>query len=160
APGTELSQVGLAEALGISTTPLREALRRLEAEGFVEQRSRRRPRVPAFDPADLDAVYANRILLESLAISPPVPRMTSDDVAGRYEDLAAMETARGETWDAAPARFHTRLVAANPAPMRAQIAALMVRADRYRRMSVNAGGRAQGAKEHEAIVAAVERRDA
>jgi DNA-binding GntR family transcriptional regulator len=167
APGTELSQVGLAETLGISTTPLREALRQLEAEGLVEQRRNRRPRVPPFDPLDLDAVYSNRVLLESLAVSLAVPRMTGDDHAELHAELDAMDAARaagdGDAWDAAHSRFHARLVAANSAPMRVQIASLMARSDRYRRMSVRAdttGGRETGAEEHLAIVAAAERGDA
>ena len=64
-PGAELSQVKLAEITGVSTTPVREALRQLEVEGLVESRRNRRPRVPSFDPEDLDAVYASRILLEA-----------------------------------------------------------------------------------------------
>ena len=56
-PGTQLSQVELARRLGLSTTPVREALRQLEAEGLVESRRNLRPRVPVFDPTDLDAVY-------------------------------------------------------------------------------------------------------
>ncbi|MEA2631083.1 MAG: hypothetical protein QOE66_1302, partial [Chloroflexota bacterium] len=52
-PGSELSQVKLAEMTGVSTTPVREALRQLEVEGLVEARHNRRPRVPAFDPDDL-----------------------------------------------------------------------------------------------------------
>lgn len=55
-PGTYLSQVKLAAALGVSTTPLREALRQLEAEGLVESRRNRRPRVPPFNPRDLEGV--------------------------------------------------------------------------------------------------------
>jgi DNA-binding GntR family transcriptional regulator len=164
APGTELSQVGLAQELGISTTPLREALNQLEAEGLVEQRRNRRPRVPPFDPADLDAVYSNRVLLESLAIALAVPRMTADDHAALYTDLAAMDAATaagaGAAWDEVHSRFHARLVAQNNAPMRTQIASLASRSDRYRRMSVRAdtaGGRQTGAEEHAAIVAAAER---
>ena len=167
APGTELSQVGLAETLGISTTPLREALAQLEAEGLVEQRRNRRPRVPPFDPLDLDAVYSNRVLLESLAIALAVPRMTADDHLALHADLDAMDAARAgddsDAWDTAHGAFHARLVAANPAPMRLQIASLMSRSDRYRRMSVRsdtAGGRETGAEEHAAIVAAAVAGDA
>lgn len=65
-PGTALSQVELAGRIGVSTTPLREALRQLEAEGLVEPRRNRRPRVPPFDPDDVVSVYCGRVLLESL----------------------------------------------------------------------------------------------
>jgi DNA-binding GntR family transcriptional regulator len=163
APGTELSQVGLAEKLGVSTTPLREALGRLEAEGLVESRRNRRPRVPSFDPADLDSVYCHRVLLEALAISLTVPLMTGEDHAGLRRELAAMRSAQtADAWDAAHARFHLALVSRCPAPLRDQIAGLMARGDRYRRMSVSSddsAGRRMGDEEHEAIVDACEARD-
>jgi DNA-binding GntR family transcriptional regulator len=161
APGTELSQVDLARTIGTSTTPLREALRRLEAEGLVEQRRNRRPRVPPFDPDDLDAVYSNRILLESLGIALAVPHMTAADIAALRADLARMRSAAAappaDDWDPAHAAFHDRLVDRCTGPLRGQIAGLMARSDRYRRLAVlgdEPGGRRVGQAEHEAIVAA------
>jgi DNA-binding GntR family transcriptional regulator len=164
APGTELSQVQLARTIGVSTTPLREALRRLEAEGLVESRRNRRPRVPAFDPDDVDALYCNRVLLESLAISLAVPLMTDDDIAAVDVQLAAMRAAGDPAaWDAAHAAFHAGLVAPCSAPLRREVAKLMARGDRYRRMSVlgdEPAGRAAGDAEHEAILEACRARDA
>src|SRR5580693_10243624 len=80
APGSELSQVELARRTGVSTTPLREALRRLEAEGLVESRRNRRPRVRPFDCEDLDSVYAARVLLEPPALRITVPRLGAGDL--------------------------------------------------------------------------------
>ena len=68
-PGTKLSQVSLAEQLGISRTPLREVLRMLQEEGLVEIEPNQRTRVSGLDPQELDDVYASRILLETLALS-------------------------------------------------------------------------------------------
>ncbi len=61
-PGTLLSQVEVAEALGVSRTPLREALRMLQEEGLIEAERNQRARIPSFDPQVLDALYASRIL--------------------------------------------------------------------------------------------------
>ena len=83
APGSELSQVELARRLGVSTTPLREALRRLEAEGLVDSRRNRRPRVRAFDVEELDSIYAARVLLEWLAVRLTVPLMDARITARR-----------------------------------------------------------------------------
>ncbi len=165
-PGTELSQVQLARELGVSTTPLREALRRLEAEELVEARRNRRPRVPVLDVTDVDTIYCSRVLVESLAISLAVPGMAADDIEALRADLAEMDVAARDNdragWDTAHVRFHMRLVSGSSEPMRRQLASLMARSDRYRRMSVAAdaaGGRATGAAEHAAIVAACEEGD-
>jgi DNA-binding GntR family transcriptional regulator len=161
APGAELSQVGLAEAIGVSTTPLREALRQLEAEGLVESRRNRRPRVPPFDPADLEAVYCNRVLLESVGLALAVPLLVEDDLSALRGHLLAMRAATDPLdWDTAHAAFHLGLVAPSSPPLRRELAGLMARSDRYRRMSVRADdsqGRRLGDEEHEAILEACAR---
>jgi DNA-binding GntR family transcriptional regulator len=167
APGTELSQVQLARELGVSTTPLREALRRLEAEDLVEARRNRRPRVPLFDVTDVDTLYCSRVLLESLGVSLSVPDMTAEQIATLHETLAEMAAAAKRNdhagWDVLHTGFHMGLVAGCSEPMHRQIASLMARSDRYRRMSIAAtdaaGGRATGAAEHAAILAACEASD-
>src|SRR3954453_20031039 len=78
-PGTPISQVRLARELGVSATPLREAMRLLQAEGLLVAEHNRRSRVAPMDPKDIDAVYASRILIEALAIRLAVPRMSEDD---------------------------------------------------------------------------------
>jgi DNA-binding GntR family transcriptional regulator len=165
-PGAELSQVALAGMIGVSTTPVREALRQLEAEGLVESRRNRRPRVTAFDPGDLDAVYCSRVLLESTALSITVPAMTATDLDAIEADLDAMRAAgAGEdlaAWDEAHSSFHNRLVADCGPALRRQIRLTMSRADRYRRMSVlgeRPYGWALGESEHAAIFHACEQHD-
>ncbi|HEX3737362.1 MAG TPA: GntR family transcriptional regulator [Solirubrobacterales bacterium] len=161
APGTELSQVKLAEMTGVSTTPVREALRRLEVEGLVESRHNRRPRVLAFDPEDLDAVYCSRILLEATAISISVPQMSEVHLGAVTEDLDAMRQAGGvediDAWELSHASFHTRLIDGCGPVLRRQIRLMMSRAYRYRRMSVlgeRPYGWATGEIEHESILTA------
>ena len=56
APGTVLSQVRVARELGVSTTPLREAMRLLQAEGLLVAEHNRRARVASLEPEDIDAV--------------------------------------------------------------------------------------------------------
>jgi DNA-binding GntR family transcriptional regulator len=173
APGSQLSQVELAKRTGMSTTPLREALRRLEAEGLVESRPNRRPRVRPFACDDLDSVYAARVMLEPLALRMTVGRRCPEDAAALREALARMRRAvspdredvslwERSAWEQAHNDFHLRLIAAAPAPLRDHIETLIARADRYRRISVredSPAGRATGDGEHEAILVALEAGD-
>ena len=73
APGAVMSQVALAEELGISRTPLREALRMLQSEGLVEGEPNRRVRVAPMTARDLEEVCVMRVTLEAEALRLSVP---------------------------------------------------------------------------------------
>jgi DNA-binding transcriptional MocR family regulator len=83
-----INQVELAAELGISRTPLREALRMLKEEGFVEAEPNRRSRVASFNGAEMDAIYGTRLLLEALAMRLTLPALAPEAVerAGRLLD--------------------------------------------------------------------------
>ena len=68
APGDRLHEPPLAERLGISRPPLREALRMLESEGLLEQQPRRGYRVVVMTEADIEEIYTLRRALETLAL--------------------------------------------------------------------------------------------
>lgn len=163
APGSGLTQVGLAQEIGVSTTPVREALRLLEAEGLLESQDNGRPRVPSFDPADLDVVYCNRVLLESLGIALSAPRLSSEQLSATGVHLQAMRDAEEPAvWDAAHASFHLGLMAGNAPALQQEIARRVTRSDLYRRMSVRVDdrdGRRVGDEEHAAILAACQAGD-
>lgn len=165
APGTVLSQVKLARELGVSTTPLREAMRLLQAEGLLTAEHNRRSRVAPLDPKDIDAVYASRILSEALAIRLTVPRMAPADFISLRDDLEAMRAAGDakdlRSWEPAHRDFHRRLVNGSDA-MERIIDPMFDRSERYRRSSLF-GSPARtwelGNDEHEAIVKACEAHD-
>lgn len=114
APGEELSQVRLAQGLGVSRTPLREAFRLLQREGLVEASPNRSYRVTSFSPRDLEELYVTLLPLEALAIRLTIPRLDSADVAAMEGDLAQMahyaELHDVEGWEAPHRDFHRRLV--------------------------------------------------
>jgi DNA-binding GntR family transcriptional regulator len=62
--GARIHQEDLAEDLGVSRTPVREALRRLAAEGLVEMRTNRGARVADVGLADMRAAYQARLVIE------------------------------------------------------------------------------------------------
>ena len=127
APGTKLSQVGLAEQLGVSRTPLREVLRMLQEEGLVETEPNQRTRVAGVAPAQLDDTYATRILVETLALS-----LTLDSFGAAQADeaerlLAAMHEASASgdlpAWFRDHTAFHRLLTAGGGPSLQRQLRA-------------------------------------
>src|SRR5438876_1437057 len=114
-PGVVISQVELARSLGVSRTPLREALRMLQEEGLIEAEPNRRARVTRFDPSDLDTVYGCRVMLESLGCVLTIRSFADDEVSRLGAALEAMaehaETEAVDGWQAAHRDFHRLLVA-------------------------------------------------
>lgn len=112
---TALSQVQLARQLGLSRTPLREALRLLEHEGLARVEVNKKVTVANVSPEDLDALYALRIQQESLAIFAAVRAFDPENIQRASEHLAAMEDAAGahdyERWTEHHRVFHMSLVA-------------------------------------------------
>jgi DNA-binding GntR family transcriptional regulator len=166
APGAVVSQVQLARELGVSRTPLREAVRMLQREGLVAGVANRMVRVAPFSIQDVEELYAVRIANEALAIRLTVPTMTADDDAQlerALRDMAqAAEASDTDVWERHHRGFHTLLVSGGGTRLRALLSELYDHAERYRRLYITSEPRAMsiGASEHEAIVAACHARDA
>lgn len=109
-PGTRLLQNELAEHFKISTTPVREALRQLTAEGLLHGDAHRGVRVHATTLEDLDQIYELRMPLESLEMTYTVPNATPDDLRQLAELLSVMERETDTSaWLMLNAAFHERL---------------------------------------------------
>ena len=78
-PGERLMEIALAERLGVSRTPIREAMRKLELEGLVVMIPRRGAQVANITEKDLNDVLEVRIVLENMAIEKACARMTEED---------------------------------------------------------------------------------
>ncbi len=85
-PGEWIRQEEVAERLGSSRLPVREALRILAAEGLVEHERHRGARVPTLTAHEVDVLYRMREQLEQLAIAESIPRLTEADVV-RLEEV-------------------------------------------------------------------------
>ena len=87
--GDAISQLELTRMFGVSRTPIREALRRLQAEGLLDAERNHRMRVTVVTPGELDAIYSTRIFLESMGVALSLPHMSSADL----EELQAASRA-------------------------------------------------------------------
>ena len=79
-PGEWIRQEEVAERLGSSRLPVREALRILEAEGLTEHERHKGARVPSLTMHEVDVVYRMREQLEQLAIAESIPHLDLDDL--------------------------------------------------------------------------------
>ena len=86
-PGERLMEIALAEKLGVSRTPIREAMRKLELEGLVVMIPRRGAQVANITEKDLNDVL--EVALENVAIEKACTRMSEEDMGRLW--LAAKE---------------------------------------------------------------------
>jgi DNA-binding GntR family transcriptional regulator len=85
-PGERVRQEDVAQQLGASRIPVREALRMLEAEGLVEHEANKGARVPRLSGHEVDVMYRMRERLEPLAIAESIPNLDDADLR-RLEEL-------------------------------------------------------------------------
>jgi DNA-binding GntR family transcriptional regulator len=88
-PGSFIDETGVAAQLGVSKTPVREALARLAGEGFIESDSGRRSRVTELSLDSIREVYEIRIMLECASLRKVGPTLTDED----FDLLAGFATA-------------------------------------------------------------------
>jgi DNA-binding GntR family transcriptional regulator len=114
-PDARLHQEDLSRELGVSRTPVREALGRLAAEGLVELLPNRGARVAEVGLADMEAAYQARLIVEPPAAALAAQHAGAEDVAAMREAIAAHRAHVGEVTAAFTANraFHLALIAAS-----------------------------------------------
>jgi DNA-binding GntR family transcriptional regulator len=110
-PGTRLLLNQLAQQLGLSLTPVREAIQQLEAEGFVELQNHKGGVVLGLDNEDLLELYAMRAGVEGLAARIGAPKLTADDLRALQNALRELQQSTGPLEQRIPLdmAFHTIL---------------------------------------------------
>lgn len=118
-PGDRFTEAEIAERTGASRTPVRQALFRLESEGFLDVNFRSGWEVRPLDFAQLDALYELRILLEQASVR-RMSKLTAEELDGVLSPLEAtwrvksadrsVEAVQVAIWDE---DFHCALVAAS-----------------------------------------------
>lgn len=165
APGSPVRQESVADRLGVSRVPVREALKVLEGEGAVVHEPHKGYVVAELSVEDLVEVYRLRELLEAEAIRVAVPRLTDADVeaivmsarevdaAGRAGDTARMTESNRE--------FHFLLFDAAGMPRLSRtLRQLWDATDVYRAVYFSGGAnRTRVRNDHAELVAALRARD-
>jgi len=165
-PGAELSEVGLARELGTSRGPLREALGRLASEGLVTITPRRGAVVTQLSREEFIDAYQVREALETLAVRLAVPLMSDAEVAHLRElcelmDRAARDDEVHVFFDTNNS-FHEALVRGSRNQKLHEVHRMLVgQMVPYLPRSLELRGNLQqSVAEHQAILAAIEERDA
>lgn len=106
-PGERLRQDHVAEEFGASHVPVREAFRRLEAQGLAVSEPRRGVRVASFDLKEVREVAEMRAALEVLALRHAIPHLTPAILDRAEAATVAAERSRDvRSWEAANRAFH------------------------------------------------------
>lgn len=160
AEGEPLRQDALAEDLGVSRIPIREALRQLEAEGLVTFNPHRGAIVSSLSLSEIEEVFEIRSTVEPDLLRRALPRLTeyqldlADDVLDRYAQ--ALRSGDVAMWGELNWQFHSTLYAPAERPVTMGIVQrLHQQSDRYLRMQLAlTHGETRANDEHRAIAAA------
>ncbi|MGY3691709.1 DNA-binding GntR family transcriptional regulator [Bradyrhizobium sp. USDA 3240] len=115
-PGVVLRQEELAQRLGASRVPLREAMTRLEVEGLVVLRPRRGYAVLSLDRSEIQEIFELRAAVEEHLAGVAAKTRTDEDVLAvsqalaRMERISARSPSRTDKWLDANSEFHTLLL--------------------------------------------------
>lgn len=94
-PGERLMEIKLADRLGVSRTPIREAIRKLELEGLVVMVPRKGAAVANITEKDTKDVLEVRRTLEMFAVEVACDRITQEKIVGLKQAAKAFEAAKG-----------------------------------------------------------------
>jgi DNA-binding GntR family transcriptional regulator len=164
-PGQRVNQEDLAERLGLSVAPVREALRALEQEGQVTYLPRRGYFVTELRIEDIREIYALRRVLEERAIRTALPEF-DDETLGRIRQAAADCVDAVESGDvaselAANRRFHFAMLDTPSQPHTFRLIRLLWDStEAYRALYYNAPAERLAAVDaHDRILDAIASRD-
>ncbi|WP_243370319.1 GntR family transcriptional regulator [Geotalea sp. SG265] len=165
-PGEKVAEPELAERFGISRTPIREAFRQLESEGYLTVIPRKGAVVTAFSPRDVEEFYAIKSILEGYAARKACDNLTQKEL----DKLAAINQKLKQLADAGDIKnffkvhqdFHDLFIkAANNDKLYEMVNGLMKKFQRLRIASLSKKGRMHvSVEEHEKIIEAFRNKNA
>jgi DNA-binding GntR family transcriptional regulator len=166
-PNEILNQTEIARLLGVSIIPVRTAINRLVAEGWLKQDAYHSPQVLAYSEAELDEALVICSQLEILATRTAIPRITDDQLKQLKELTLKLEQTLKENllleFSRINREFHLALYHCCPYPrLVSMITDLLNKADihRYQRMYDLVPGLAEHAmQEHRELYSLIEQKD-
>jgi DNA-binding GntR family transcriptional regulator len=164
-PGERLMEVQLAEKLGVSRTPIREAIRKLELEGLVIMMPRKGAYVADLSLKDITDVLEIRAALEGLASGLAALRITDEEIEGleltAQQFHQALEADDFDMIVQKDMEFHDRIFKATRNEKLLQITNnLREQVQRFRIMYINKSNKSKDlAKEHYEIAEAISKRN-
>lgn len=164
--GDSLNEIKISEKLGVSRTPVREALTRLEIEGLVKTIPNKGAVVVGISEKDIEDIYEIRIRIEGLAAKLCTEKITADELKAleKIADLQEFYLLKNDTeqiWKL-DSDFHKIIYdASRSRPLRFMLTNFHNYIKRARDISVQAEGRAEKTvAEHRAILDAIRTHDA
>ncbi len=162
-PGQKLLQNELAERFQVSSIPVREALRYLEAEGLVTVMSRKGAIVTKLTAEDMEDIYGMRLVLEDMAVRAAVPLIDEQALTEMESYTAKMDSPLLNLveWIELNNSFHTTLYAASQRTYLCDIIRLLRQriGHYYHAFMSQSGTKVKGQEEHRAIIKACRTND-
>lgn len=164
-PQSRIKEQEVAAQLGVSRTPVREALARLESEGLIHSSPRRGAVVRQIELDEIDETYEIRAALERLVSKRACERATDSEIDEMDRELISAEKEQAEGHRSAvlehAVQFHALLNRSSRSPrLIAMLRSLGERLRVFRNRSMYQPGRAEAAmRQHRAILEALRRRD-
>ena len=164
-PGSQTQETRLSKELGVSRTPLREAMKVLAAEGLIELRPNRSPRIAGLAVDGISELFEALAGIERLAAELAAERATERDLARLRTLQTRMEghhrNGKLDEYFAINGEIHNTIVRmARNTPLREAHETLISRAERARYLALGADRRwSNSVDEHAGILAALEARD-
>ena len=165
APGEELKEATLGKQLGVSRTPVREALRQLDLEGLVEIAPNRGAKVIGISRKDVEDIYHMRARLEGLAARKAAEQIKEEELAELEEVILLSEfhvkKPESKQMVRLDGRFHEIMYRASGSRMLEHVLTDFLHYVKMARShSVKTEHRAQeSVKEHKRILEAIRQRD-
>jgi DNA-binding GntR family transcriptional regulator len=159
-PGTHLNAEGLAKQLGVSHIPVREALRSLGANGWIDYRPHLGAYVRARTEHELADLFEARLELEGRTTALAAERRTADQLAD-LDDILARQAVAEDPLALARinAEFHIAVAACSQNELMAGFVRSLSMRARFYFSTVAPDRRAESLRDHRAIVEALRRRD-